>query len=97
MKTLFALLVLIPSLSLGNHEVLICDSNYNYSYSKDHTSLYANYSDGTIGTFEKINSNDVWTFFKHPEKERYRSYNKYSKEMFISGNLISCEVHKSLK
>ena len=97
MKTLLALLLLIPSLSWGNHEILICEDGFNYSLSKDHTILYINNSDGTIEGFNIINSNEVWTYFQHfTDESRYRSFNKYTKEINIPKyGVYSCDVYES--
>ena len=97
MKTLLALLLLIPSLSWGNHEVLICEDGFNYTFSKDHSILYINKSDGTVEAFNIVNSNEVWTYFQHFENEsRYRSFNKYSKAIIIpNSGYYECQFFES--
>ena len=82
MKSLLALLLLIPSLSWGNHEVLICEDYYEYSFSEDHTILFINYLDGTTKAFNIVDSNEVWIYYQHFEDESWdKSFNRYSKEI----------------
>ena len=97
MKILIALLLLLPSLSWGNHEVLICEDGFEYSLSKDHTILFINNSDGTTEGFNIIDSNEVWTYFKHfTDESRYRSFNKYTKQIDIpTYGVYNCDVYES--
>ena len=98
MKTLLALLLLIPSLSWGNHEILICEDAYDYSFSKDHKILYINDIYGSIeASFEIVYSNDIWTIYQDlTDFERLRSFNKYSKQMVIPDyGYYDCQAFES--
>ena len=97
MRLILILLFIIPSLSWGNHEVLNCEDGLNYSFSKDHTILTINNSDGTIDSFNIVNSNEVWAYFQSFEDEyRFRSFNKYTKAIVVPNfGYYECQVFES--
>lgn len=102
LKTLLAILLLIPSLSWANHEILICTSDIygmegDYSFDKKHQTLTHNYYDGREIHYNKVKENNIWAYYENMDgSNEWISVNKYTK--YVSHSLWSrytCNVYES--